>query len=301
MNSTNYIGRFAPSPTGPLHYGSLVAATASYLQAKHNEGKWYVRIEDIDPPREIQGATDDILATLECYQFEWDQEPLYQSTRLENYRTACDALIEQQLVYACNCSRKDLADNIAKTELGKRYPGICADKQLPTTDANFNLRVRVQDQAISFHDLHYGLQTHNLQNEIGDIVIYRKFNLPSYSLAVVMDDAIQGITEVVRGVDLIAFTPIQIYLCELLQLPVTKFLHIPIIVNQQGQKLSKQTHAPAISKNSCVATLTKSLNDLGQEVPEDLAKNSLSQLWSWAIEHWDVHKIPQTKQIFYKQ
>ncbi len=219
MKQEIYVGRFAPSPTGPLHYGSLVAATASYLQAKHHQGQWLVRIEDIDPPREMKGAAADILNSLECYQFEWDQEPLYQSTRFENYRSVLETLVEQQQIYACSCSRKELAENIQKSDLGKRYPGTCANKQLNIADTNFNLRLRVTNNEISFQDTHFGKQTHYLGNEIGDVVIYRKSNLPSYSLAVTVDDAMQKITEVVRGIDLLAFTPLQIYLCQLLQLP----------------------------------------------------------------------------------
>ena len=299
MNKPSYVGRFAPSPTGPLHYGSLVAATASYLQAKHNHGKWFVRIEDIDPPREVQGAADDIISTLEIYQFKWDQEPIYQSSRFEDYRSSLDTLIRQKRIYACSCTRKELEHNPQKTDLGKRYPGICANKQLPLTDTNFNLRLRVDKKVISFQDLHYGLQNHNLQNEIGDIVIYRKFNLPSYSLAVVLDDAMQGITEIVRGIDLMPFAPVQIYLCKLLQLPVPNFLHVPIIINQKGQKLSKQTKASAITKHNCVNILLQALQDLGQETPKGLAKESLSQVWGWAIENWDIDKIPKAKKIPY--
>ncbi len=299
MNKPSYVGRFAPSPTGPLHYGSLVAATASYLQARHNHGKWFVRVEDIDPPREIQGAAENILSTLKFYQFKWDQEPLFQSSRFKDYRFTLDRLIQLQHVYACSCTRKDLEHIPQKTDLGKRYPGICANKELPLTDTNLNLRLRVDEKVVSYNDLHYGLQTHNLQNEIGDIVIYRKFNLPSYSLAVSVDDAMQGITEIVRGIDLMPFAPVQIYLCKLLGFRVPNFLHVPVIINQQGQKLSKQTKASAITKDDCVEILVQALHDLGQETPKDIAKKSLSHLWSWAIENWDVEKIPKVKKIPY--
>jgi glutamyl-Q tRNA(Asp) synthetase len=302
LKQQNYVGRFAPSPSGPLHYGSLVAATASYLQAKHHQGQWLVRIEDIDPPREVSGASTDILNTLEHFQFEWNQTPLYQSTRINAYHSALMNLIEQKKVYACSCSRKILADNIQKSELGKRYTGTCANKQLELDDTNFNLRLHTEDITISFQDINYETVSHNLFKEIGDIIIYRKHDLPSYSLAVSVDDAFQGITEVVRGYDLLAFTPIQIYLCQQLQLATPNFLHVPMIVNNEGQKLSKQTGASAVDKKNCATTLTRALNDLGQNVPKEfqhgkLKKQDLTQLWSWAIEHWDVDKIPKSKHI----
>jgi len=285
----NYVGRFAPSPSGPLHYGSLVAATASYLQAKFNNGQWLLRIEDIDP-----------------LQFEWDQAPFYQSTRHEQYRSAANSLIQQNQAYACSCSRKDLADNIQKSELGKHYPGTCANKQLDTNDINLNLRLHTEDENINYQDTTYGELSCNLFKEIGDIIIYRKFNLPSYALAVTVDDAHQGITEVVRGYDLLAFTPVQIYLCQQLQLPIPKFLHIPIIVNQQGQKLSKQTGAEAVSKQNCGGMLVQVLKDLGQLLPEDLekdppGKDELGQIWSWAVKHWNVDNIPKIKQVYLSQ
>lgn len=306
MKHQNYVGRFAPSPSGPLHYGSFVAATASYLQAKHNNGQWLLRIEDIDPPREVIGATNDILATLEFFQFAWDQTPLYQSTRFDEYHSALNILTQRSQAYACSCSRKDLTDNIQKSTLGKRYPGTCAKKQLEVKSTKLNIRLRTDDKFISFHDANYGDLSHNLFKEIGDIIIYRKFDLPSYALAVTVDDAYQGITEVVRGYDLLAFTPVQLYLCQQLQLSIPKFLHIPIIVNSQGQKLSKQTGAEALSKQNCATTLVQALKHLGQLMPveleRDLLKNKLEKdklrlIWSWAIKHWNVDNIPKTKKI----
>ncbi|MBT8113455.1 MAG: tRNA glutamyl-Q(34) synthetase GluQRS [Gammaproteobacteria bacterium] len=298
MKQQSYVGRFAPSPSGLLHYGSLVTATASYLQAKHNDGQWLLRIEDIDPPREISGATDDILFTLERFEFEWDQAPLYQSTRLEQYRSVINNLVRLDQVYACSCSRKDLANDIQKSELGKRYPGTCANKKLDTTDASFNLRLRTENKNITFQDATYGEIAHNLFKEIGDIIVYRKFDIPSYALAVTVDDAYQGITEVVRGFDLLAFTPVQIYLSQQIQLPIPRFLHIPIIVNERGQKLSKQTGAAAVAIRNRSTVLIQALNDLGQLVPKKLESEPIKQIWSWAIKHWNVDNIPKTKQIY---
>jgi glutamyl-Q tRNA(Asp) synthetase len=301
-----YVGRFAPSPSGPLHYGSLVAATASYLQAKHNNGKWLIRIEDIDPPREIAGAADDILKTLEYFQLEWDETPLYQSTRHEAYRNQIHKLLERDKAYACSCSRKDLKDDAQKSPLGKRYPGTCKNKNLDARDTELNLRLRVENKVIRFKDSNYGELHHNLHQEIGDIIIHRKFDIPSYALAVSVDDAYQKITEVVRGYDLLAFTPIQIYLCQLFNFQTPGFFHVPLIVNEQAQKLSKQTGAKAANTEHRCKTLISILNDLGSIIPKELeitmvANNKLSEIWDWAITTWQPNNIPSKKHIYSPQ
>lgn len=303
MKPTHYVGRFAPTPSGPLHYGSLVAATASYLQAKHNNGKWLLRIEDIDPPREVAGAADDIIKTLEHFQFEWDEKPLYQSTRHEQYRSQINTLLKLNKVYACSCSRKDLLDDIQKSALGKRYPGTCSGRKLDTDNTDFNLRMRVDNKIFGFRDNTFGELQNNLYKEIGDFIIYRKFDIPSYALAVTVDDAYQGITEVVRGYDLLAFTPIQIYICQLLSYSTPNFLHVPIIVNNQQQKLSKQTGAKAVSTQQRCNTILNILNDLGQNIPKQLEtdmldNNNLNEVWSWAAKHWDTGKIPKSEHIY---
>ena len=299
-----YIGRFAPSPSGPLHYGSLLAAVASYLQAKHNHGEWLVRIEDIDPPREVKGAASEILRTLEQFQFEWHHTPMYQSSRLEYYRHAIDTLHQQKLLYACSCSRKEIAEISYKTIHGIHYPGTCRDKNLLISNPEYCLRVRTYNAAISFTDGLFGKQTQNLVDTCGDFTIFRKFGLPTYALAVTVDDAHQKITEVVRGYDLLSFTPIQIYLCQLFQLPIPKFLHIPIALADDGHKLSKQTGAkpvlaPAMSTNPA-HVLAQVLQDLGQQPPSELKNENLNSLWSWAISNWKTDKIPNTPTILYK-
>jgi glutamyl-Q tRNA(Asp) synthetase len=296
---TNYVGRFAPSPTGPLHYGSLLAATASYLQAKKNKGQWLVRIEDIDPAREVKGAAVDILSTLEQYQFEWDDEPLYQSSQFSLYRKSVESLIQKGKIYACSCTRKDLSENFQKSSLGKYYPGTCSNKQLDPANQHYSLRLRVHNQEFQFHDGVFGLQTNNLYKQIGDVVIYRKYNLPSYSLAVTVDDAVQNVTEVVRGYDLLEFTPLQIYLCELLQLPKPNFVHIPVVVNDQGQKLSKQTYAQTLPKKGRRKILIQAFKDLGQQVPRALESEPLDIIWECAIQNWDVSRIPKVKSLKY--
>lgn len=295
----SYIGRFAPSPTGPLHYGSLVAAVASFLQAKQNNGQWLVRIEDIDPPREVKGATDNILKTLEAYQFEWHSEPLAQSGRFDAYIQNLNKLIENNLVYACTCSRKQIATSAKPSILGNYYPGICRTKNLDIHGDNHNLRLKVTNNVIHFVDKNFGAIKTNLLESIGDFIVYRKSDLPSYALAVSVDDAFQSITEVVRGHDLLAFTPIQIYLCKLLNYPIPNFLHIPIIVNNSGNKLSKQTGATALSNTNNSLFLSKALVDLGQIIPKDLAKEKIEDIWKWALENWDVKKIPKSKFILY--
>ena len=292
-----YIGRFAPSPTGPLHYGSLLAAVASYLQAKQNHGEWLIRIEDIDPPREVQGSADDMLRTLELYQFEWHQIPLYQSSRLEAYLEEINKLKAKDLLYACSCSRKQINETAQESILGKCYPGTCRAKQLDLFNPNYNLRLRTGDKEIRFIDEVFGEQTQNLLKNAGDFIVYRKFSLPTYALAVTTDDAYQGITEVARGHDLLAFTPLQIYLCEILELPIPNFLHIPIITDKQGCKLSKQSGAEALPKHQCAHVLAQALQDLGQHTPNKLAEENLETIWEWAVKHWNTTKIPKSQSI----
>ncbi len=299
LNKQLYIGRFAPSPTGPLHYGSLIAAVASYLQAKKNGGQWLIRIEDIDPPREVAGSANNILHTLEHYRFEWYGSPLYQSSRNETYHEKLTKLKEKNLIYACSCSRKQI-DQIAKESvLGKRYPGSCRAKNLDINNVAYNLRLRTSDEFIEFHDAVYGKQSLNILNDIGDIIIYRKHKLPTYALAVSVDDAYENITEVVRGSDLLTFTSLQIFICKLLGSAIPKFLHIPIIIDEHGHKLSKQSNAEPLSINNCNVTLVKALLDLGQKPPHDLAAENLEDIWDWAIQHWDTVKIPKSKTLMY--
>ena len=301
QSQNKYIGRFAPSPTGPLHYGSLIAAVASYLQAKNNNGQWLLRIEDIDPPREVKGATDKIIQTLEKYRFEWDQQPLFQSTQYEYYREQIERLKQQGLIYACSCSRKQINKKAQDSILGKRYPGTCKTKRLELQNSNFSLRLHTTNSKIHFSDAVFGNREYTIKNDIGDFIIYRKYDLPTYALAVTIDDAYQEITEVVRGYDLLAFTPLQIYLCQLLNFPVPNFLHVPLIVNQHGEKLSKQTLAKELPLDNLSHTLVQALNDLGQDTPENLVKENINAIWKWAIGNWDVTKIPASPDIPYYQ
>jgi len=288
-----YIGRFAPSPTGPLHFGSLVAAVASYLQARTSDGLWLLRIEDIDPPREQPGASDEIIRSLEHYGFEWDGEIIFQSTNSTAHETALELLIERNHSYPCRCSRRDLED-APRGALGIIYPGTCRDG----CDADeVAIRVRTNDSEITFDDALQGRLSQRLENESGDFVVRRRDGLIAYHLAVVVDDEIQGITEIVRGIDLMDSTPRQIWLQQLLEFRTPDYVHIPVITHANGDKLSKLTGAPGISLDDVEQTLVEALIELQQQPPPELAQVTLGEIWSWAIKNWQVGKISGCKAI----
>lgn len=293
-----YIGRFAPSPTGLLHFGSLLAATASYLQARSQQGQWLLRIEDLDKPREQSGATDAIIQTLSLYGFEWDQPIVYQSQRLSVYTDALKALGSN--IYACCCSRKELQTSARLGKFGFIYPGTCRHKQLPFTQP-LAIRIKTSDELIYFDDQIQGFYSQNLAQELGDFVIRRADNIFAYQLAVVIDDAWQGITQIVRGSDLLDNTPRQIYLQRALGYPTPSYAHIPIAINYLGQKLSKQTLAPALPTKTpqVLNNLCKALNLLGQTKLHSNSFASTQEFWDWAINNWDLNKIP--KQLTYYQ
>ncbi len=275
-----YRGRFAPSPTGPLHFGSLVAALASFLQAKAQGGEWLVRIEDIDPPREVAGAADDILRTLEALGFEWDGEIVYQSRRTEAYRAALDQLLIANALYGCACTRKEIADSSVAGIEGPVYPGTCRAGLAPGRSARA-LRVRTAGALIEFNDRWQGAIRRDLETEFGYFVVRRADGLFAYQLAVTVDDAAQGITEVVRGADLLESTPRQIHLQRLLDLATPGYAHLPVAVNAAGEKLSKQTAAGAVDTKNPLPVLLRALAFLGQAPPAGLG--DLGEFWSWAI------------------
>jgi len=277
-----YVGRFAPSPTGPLHFGSLLAAIASYAQARANNGQWLVRIEDIDPPREQAGADTQILAALEAYGFEWDGAVLYQSLFTERHEAAVARLVEAGLAYPCSCSRRDLAD-VPRGPLGAIYPGTCRDGCCSDDVA---IRVRTNDEPIAYTDLLQGHQVQRLESESGDFVIKRRGGLIAYHLAVVVDDHDQGITEIVRGIDLIDSTPRHIWLQRLLGLRQPDYMHIPVAVNDQGQKLSKLTGAPALDLDNPGPVLVAALEALDQRPPPELGRVPVTTIWAWALDNW---------------
>lgn len=286
-----YRGRFAPSPTGPLHFGSLVAAAGSYLMAKAQQGEWLLRIDDIDPPREIEGASDEILRTLEAFGFEWDGPVSYQSQHHEQYRAGLEQLQKEGHVYPCACTRKTIAEVQAERGITV-YPGTCR-KGLPASTSPRMLRINTTDAHITFEDRFHGTCQYDLEREIGDFVLLRADGLFAYQLATGIDDAEQGITEVIRGSDLLASTPCQRYIQQCLGLPSPEYGHLPIAVNAQGQKLSKQNLAPALAPKQASQLLWQALNFLGQKPPDGLKKEPINNLWIWALTHWQPDNIPQ--------
>jgi glutamyl-Q tRNA(Asp) synthetase len=279
-----YRGRFAPSPTGPLHFGSLVAATGSFLDARHRQGEWLLRVEDIDTPREVPGAMDDILRTLEHLGMTWDGPVSYQSKRTHLYEAALEQLQQQGHVYDCGCTRKELAGSTA-------YPGTCREG-LPAERRPRSLRVRVGEAAIDIPDRLQPALHQRLADDIGDFIIRRADMLFAYQLAVVVDDGEQHINNVVRGVDLLESTPRQIYLQQLLGLPAPAYLHLPIAVDAGNAKLSKQTFAQRIDVDKLNSAVIDALRFLGQPLPDTPQDASLEELWQWAIDRWDVRNIP---------
>ena len=296
MASAPYRGRFAPSPTGPLHFGSLLAALGSYLEAKRHNGTWLVRMEDIDPPREMPGAADAILRTLEAYGFEWDGPVLYQSLRSELYDAVLEKLGNDGLLYPCACTRKEIMDSALPGIDGPIYPGTCR-AGLPAGRMSRAWRVRVNAAEIAFEDTIQGPLRQNLARDIGDFVLKRADGLFAYQLAVVVDDAEQGVTDVVRGADLLDSTPRQLYLQTLLGYPQPGYAHIPVAANAFGEKLSKQTLAPALDVGDAAGQLWKALDFLGQAPDAVLRGASLGELWAWAHAHWRIAAVPAQRSV----
>ena len=292
-----YIGRFAPSPTGPLHFGSLIAATASYLEAKSHQGRWLIRIEDLDPPREQTGATENILQTLAAFEFEWDGDIMLQSRRYALYEQALERLNALGLIYPCSCSRKEISDSAAHGIEGSIYPGTCRERNLKT-GIPWAWRIRTGTEEIHFKDAIQGEQSQLLSRDIGDFVLKRADGQYAYQLAVVVDDAEQGITHVVRGADLINSTPRQIYLQQILGYPTPVYAHLPLATNVQGEKLSKQTLAKSLDHGNPTLSLWNALKFLGQRPPSELKGATLRNLWSWAIEHWNLSLIDPSLRIY---
>ena len=288
-----YIGRFAPSPTGPLHFGSLLAAVASYLQARSSGGQWLLRIEDIDPPREQPGATEAILVALERYGFAWDGPVHYQSHNRPRHDLLIRQLLDSGRGYPCSCSRRDLA-GARRGSMGAIYPGTCRNG---CTDTEVAIRVRTDDLPVAFVDRLQGPQSQQLERESGDFIVKRRDGLIAYHLAVVADDADQGITEVVRGVDLLQATPSQIHLQRLLGLPSPDYMHIPVIETADGQKLSKRTGATPVPDRQHGQILVAALRALGQQPPAELAQASLDDIWDWATANWEAGILAGKRQI----
>ncbi|MDR1888060.1 MAG: tRNA glutamyl-Q(34) synthetase GluQRS [Zoogloeaceae bacterium] len=291
-------GRFAPSPTGELHFGSLLAALASCLEARARGGEWRVRMEDVDTPRTVPGAAEAILACLEAHGFVWEGETLWQSRRREAYREALATLQSRGLAYPCACSRREIAvaTDIRAIDGGLRYPGTCRHGLPPGRIARA-WRLRTEDADIAFIDRIQGRICQNLARDVGDFVLWRADGQFAYQLAVVVDDAFQGITHIVRGADLLDSTSRQIYLQRCLGYDVPEYLHVPVATNAADEKLSKQTGAPALDVRQPVANLTRALAFLGQRPPQELSKASVAEVWAWALAHWKPENIPRTRRL----
>jgi glutamyl-Q tRNA(Asp) synthetase len=288
-SDSGYVGRFAPSPSGPMHFGSLVTALGSFLQAKSQNGRWLLRIEDIDPPREVVGASESIMRCLEAHHLFWDHEVVYQSHRGYLYTERIQYLTQQGLTYHCQCSRAQLAS--------LKFDQICVCANQNVNNENRNnensaIRFRHHNIHQQFFDVLLGQVNFPKLDIPAQFAIKRKDNLFAYQLAVVVDDIQQGITEVARGADLLNATLFQLALYQAFKRPAPKFLHFPVVVTEPGKKLSKQNHACEINPNDAQTNLTNALGFLGFLLPKELQRGSAQNILNWALCEWDLRKIP---------
>jgi glutamyl-Q tRNA(Asp) synthetase len=282
---SGYVGRFAPSPSGELHLGSLYTAAASYLDARAHRGRWLVRIEDLDPPREVPGSAAGILDTLRAFGFEWDGEVAYQSTRTAEYRAALESLRGRDLTFECSCSRSQLADE-------SRYPGFCRAARL-TSGPTTATRLRVEAGSVDFTDRIQGRFRQDVASAVGDIVLRRRDGWYAYLLAVVVDDAAQGVTHVVRGADLLDNTPRQIHLQRALGLATPAYAHLPVLTEADGGKLAKSARSVGMRPDIALQQLKRIFGLLNLSPPPELPDGSLADAWRWAHARWRVNRIPR--------
>ncbi len=280
IDRQSYVGRFAPSPTGPLHLGSLYTALASFLDARSKQGLWLLRIDDLDTPRNIIGAADNIVRTLDTFGLHWDGAIAYQSQMLADYQEALEKLLNKHILYPCTCSRKDLSTV---------YSGHCRDQQ-KSPESPYSYRIKTDAKVISFVDELQGLISYNLA-DYGDFILKRKDHVFAYQFAVVIDDNRQLINHVVRGADLLESTPRQIYLQQKLALYTPSYMHVPIIVDAQGYKLSKQTLATAVDLSHPNLVIFELLTLLKQNPPRTIQQASVRELLEWGIENWTPTKL----------
>lgn len=280
----NYVGRFAPSPTGPLHLGSLLTAAASFLHARQQGGRWLLRIENIDPPREQPGAIDAICRTLDAFDLHWDDDVELQMDRIPAFRTAVESLLRERAAFRCICSRRQIQQISGST----RYPGTCRDRRIRRRSAA--IRVRAPTAAVEFDDALQGHVVHDIAGVEGDFVVFRRDDLPAYHLAVVVDDAAAAITDVVRGNDLLEQTAVHIALQRLLGLPTPLYWHMPVLTTSAGDKLSKRTGAQGVDDTDAPAVAARLLMLLGLDVPRDLVGARPRELWSWAADVWSIDR-----------
>lgn len=288
-DTRQYIGRFAPSPSGPLHLGSLVTALGSYLRAKSHQGKWLLRIDDLDPPREVAGASRNILYCLEQHGLHWDDEVLYQSQRKQAYRDAISTLEDKQLTYACECTRKQIKLH------GSYYSGTCREKSL--SGVGNAIRFRNQGSVTKLVDQNLGEILADPLATAEDFIIKRKDGHYAYHLAAVVDDLYQNITEVVRGADLLQPTLCQIALYQVLNESAPDFLHLPVISTETGMKLSKQNHAHAIKPEAAALNLANAMTFLGLHPPKEINTTCVTELLNWAITNWSLDKVSKNPEI----
>ncbi len=282
---SNYVGRFAPSPTGPLHFGSLVSALASFLDARHQRGTWLLRIEDLDPPRESVDAPSIIVQQLLAHGLRWDGDILYQHTRLPDYAFCVNTLLKSQHAYPCDCTRKKIA---------AVYSGTCRDKPRDAITDPYAYRLRIDNEQVGIDDRCLGAVSWDGAADVGDFIIKRKDGLFAYQLAVVVDDHFQGVTDIVRGADLLDSTPRQICLAFKLGYPQPRYLHHPLVFGDDGDKLSKQTHAAPVDLLNPTLNLRRALTFLGQPpVPDSIA--DVQGLLAQAVQNWQVALIPKSR------
>jgi len=288
--ATGYRGRFAPTPSGPLHLGSIVAAAGSRADALAAGGEWHLRVDDLDPPRVAPGAIDAILACLEALGFAWDGPVVYQSRRRDAYRAALEQLRRDAPVYRCTCPRSLIARAGLPGIEGPRYPGTCRDgKALPGAAA---WRLDVRGAPIEFSDRRLGRYVQDIEAATGDFVLWRADDIPSYHLACAVDDVLDGFTDIVRGADLAASTPRQILVRRWLGAPAPRWMHLPLVCHPSGEKLSKQTLAAAVDTTRPGAVLADAFAFLGHRPPPELIGGPVSELWAWVADHWSPARLP---------
>ncbi|EEX95366.1 glutamyl-Q tRNA(Asp) synthetase [Vibrio orientalis CIP 102891 = ATCC 33934] len=286
----SYIGRFAPSPSGPLHFGSLIAALGSYFQAKSQQGEWLVRIEDLDPPREMPGASSLILETLEAYKLYWDGEVVYQSQRHELYQEQINRWLESGQAYYCQCTRKQIKAS------GGFYTGTCRDLALQNHQ-QCAIRLRMTHPVYQFEDQRHGTLSIPTALADEDFIIKRRDGLFAYNLAVVLDDIEQGITEVVRGADLIEPTGRQISLYQMLDAEPVSYLHLPLALDESGHKLSKQNHAKAIDNCNPKPALLDAMSFLGFDIDKEIQFSNVEEIIAWGVKNWRISQLPKATEI----
>ena len=291
---SGYVGRFAPSPTGPLHFGSLVAAVGSYCDARSRGGRWLLRMEDVDRPRCVPGAAEGILRTLEDFGFAWDGEVVWQSRRSEAYREALARLTQGGRLYPCGCTRREIADSALAPDGGRVSPGPCRNG-LPSGRVARAWRLRGPAGNVRFEDAIQGPVVEEVSQAVGDFVLLRADGLFAYQLAVVVDDAAAGVTHVVRGADLLDSTARQIVLQRCMGLPPVHYAHLPVVVNATGEKLSKQTLARAVEEGDPASALFAALVFLGQGPPAELSGTPPSEVLAWGVAHWRLERVPRQR------